>query len=200
MPMLKKSRMLRVHWMHFVLLGAVTVVSQSARGQTHLVTIDTESTQIEYHDNGSAASAYYLTVGPGETIAWKVHTKDNHTHAAAIFFKNGKTPLVDPHSGGAVYAIAWSDRDANSVVTKVVGNTGEEFDYYVIVFDEVTSTLYPDDPKIIIGTGHVPPSEELSQALMNLRRAKAALSNNSDAQKQIDSIQRQLEALLKEVK
>jgi hypothetical protein len=170
---------------------------------SHTITVDVTKTPILYTDtfsNGGAPKtqpAYRLEVNTNDTIAWKIITSGG-MHAAAIVFPNG-TPAADAN-GRSVPLMAWSERDGGSPQLTIVEAAGT-YEYEVVVYDETNKTRYIDDPRIIVGNGGIETEwKKISAALGDLREATTELSGMPKQQKQVESIEQELEKKAAELK
>jgi|HubBroStandDraft_6_1064221.scaffolds.fasta_scaffold01852_5 hypothetical protein len=140
----------------------------------------------------------------GQKFSWQVWTKshpDNKYHLAVIF-KNGLTPFVDANSQPK-YAFYGTEQDEGTGglgIDAKIGpkvTPGEEYDYYVVVFDRKLTQIYVDDPSIIIGDGLIAAEKNLIKASNELKKAASEYALKRD---KIRSIEKQLGLLIDELK
>jgi hypothetical protein len=136
--------------------------------------------------------AYRLKILTCETVTWTVSTPPNSSgknpyHVTILFPK--ETPLFDPNTNLPAYLIVGSDQTPISAMAVDADATGN-YEYYVVVVDDFTKQTYPDDPKIIVGTGKDSASADISSALHDVEAARAKVSKK--LQEQMKSIETQL--------
>jgi hypothetical protein len=167
----------------------------------HLVTIDittvATTNKISYWVGTPAQDASNLPVKEGESIMWQAKTV-GVSHRLAVLFRK-KTPFADKN--GPVYAFEGSEADEANGIGGNIGQVGSHsYKYCVAVFDDATKKTYTDDPKIIVGTGHLDAEAEIDLAQDDLKEAYAELSSKPKLQKKILSIERKLERIVDELK
>ncbi len=127
---------------------------------TYKVLIDVSNNSPIWTLNGVAGSnnkARHLAANPKETIVWTVKSSSSTStppkHSVAIFFEKD-TPVRDK-SGKLTYAITWSERNEvpDGPMVTVDDDAFGIYKYSVVIHDEVNDASYPDDPKIIVGSG-----------------------------------------------
>jgi hypothetical protein len=170
------------------------------------VTIDVTANPTSYKVGG--LNAYRLNLDYCETVTWTVTTLQDPTtgkhhpyHVTIVFPK--ETPLLDPTTNLPAYAIVGSDQKPISAMA-VDGNAIGGYEYYVVVVDDLTHHTYPDDPKIIVGTGKDSATANISSALDEVKAARTTVSNKSNKlqerlQEQMESIEKQLRQVLDEL-
>jgi plastocyanin len=158
------------------------------------VVIDITTSPISYSVAGH--HAYRLNADPGDRVTWTAKTTGPKHHLAILFLK--ETPLVDA-SNRPMYAVHGSEIDeAGSGIGGTIDNDAlGTYEYYVAVFDNATNLTYTDDPKIIVGTGNA--EAQINLARGDLKRAEAQLSSKPKQQKQIESIEHELEHLVNDL-
>ena len=164
----------------------------------HLVTVDiTTPKKVLYWVGNPPQDASSLQVKSGESVMWQAKTHGASHRLTVLFVKN--TPFTDT-SSEAVYAFEGSETDEpNGIGGKIGQVPAYTYKYSVAVFDRVTNKTHTDDPKIIVGKGG-DAKEEMGLALDDLRTADAKLSDKPKQQKQLESIERELEHLIDELK
>ena len=179
--------------------GSSFAQSAPAPAPDHLVTIDIVTTpnKISYWVGNPPKDASSLQVKSGESVMWQAKTHGPSHRLTILFVKN--TPFTDT-GGGAVYAFEGSETDE---LKGIGGNIGQvpsyTYKYSVAVFDHATHQTHTDDPKIIVGKGDGA-REQLDLALEDLKNTDAKLSGKPNEQKQLKSIERELEHLIDELK
>jgi hypothetical protein len=171
------------------------------------VTIDVTANPTSYKVGG--LNAYRLKLNYCETVTWTVTTLQDPTgkqhpyHVTIVFPK--ETPLLDPTTNLPAYVVVGSDQAKISAMP-VDGNAIGTYEYYVVVVDDITHHSYPDDPKIIVGTGKDSATANISSALGDVEAARAQVPNKvKDLQKQkkieeqMESIDKQLHQVLDEL-
>jgi len=147
-----------------------------------------------------------LTMNKGEKVHFKAITIPKRKRHLAVLFTD-KTPFVDK-DGDAVWAFHGSEVDEGNGIGKdaVIAptvNIGEQFEFYVGVWDEDNSyktKTYTRDPTIIIGKG----GSLLASTIAKLSAAdgllmKAAKDDPTDSN-DINKIETQLAALIAKLK
>lgn len=138
-----------------------------------------------------------------QKFSWQVLTKshpDNKYHLA-IIFKNGSTPFEK--NGKPVYVFYGTEQDEGAgglgIDAKISTSVtfGEEYDYYIVVFDHKIAQLYVDDPSIIIGDGLIAAEKNLIKASRDLERV---VSKDAAKREKIRAIEGQLRSLIDELK
>lgn len=158
------------------------------------VIIDVTTNPISYSVAGH--HAYRLNPDRGDRVTWTAKTTGPKHHLAILFLK--ETPLVDANNR-LLYAVHGSEiEEAGGGIGGTIDNDASgTYEYYVAVFDNATNLTYTDDPKIIVGTGNA--EAEITLALGDLKRAEAKLSSKPKQQKQIESIEHELEHLVNDL-
>jgi hypothetical protein len=135
-------------------------------------------------------SAETLRVCPGDSVLWKATTKAMKNqmyvhHDDPIFDKNGRT-------NQDFYA---SDGKTDGGVIKSDASLKGPHKYRLAVIDTATNRAYPDDPKIIIGTGF--PEEQVNTIVKKAKALRDQLKCDPAAMKLADDIINDLEFLKK---
>jgi len=161
-----------------------------------LVTIDITTAPISYSVSGH--NAYRLKVKAGDSVKWQAKTTSAKHRVTILFLKD--TPFSDG-SKKPLYAFHGSevDESGSGIGGTIDDDASGTYEYYVAVFDDKTNLTYTDDPKIIVGSGN-DAAAEITLALDDLKRADAQLSSKPKLQKQIESIEHELEHLIDELK
>lgn len=164
---------------------------------SYTVTIDATTTPISYtfvDSAGAVHNAYRLKVKPNEKVRWK--TKSGGAQHATVLFI-GETPLVDAsNNNNPIFAVDTS----NVVVGSVEQDASGIYEYYVAVFDPATNKTYTDDPKIIVGSGNIVVAAELELTLKKvLVEVKELNPSSSDERRRVESIEDNLETLIKQL-
>jgi|HubBroStandDraft_5_1064220.scaffolds.fasta_scaffold24748_2 hypothetical protein len=151
-------------------------------------------------------NAYRLKLKTCQTVTWTVSTPPNPSgknpyHVTILFPK--ETPLFDPNTNLPAYLIVGSDQKPISAMAVDADATGT-YEYYVVIVDDFTNQTYPDDPKIIVGTGKDSATANISSALDEVKAARTTVSNKSNKlqerlQEQMESIEKQLRQVLDEL-
>jgi hypothetical protein len=151
------------------------------------------------NDAGSVAG-----VSPGEKFSWRVWTKshpDNQYHLAVVF-KDGSTPFVDANKK-PVYVFYGTEQDegvGGLGINAKIGpgvSKGDEYDYYVVVFDRKLAQIYVNDPSIIIGDALFAAEKNLIKAHKELNKAASEFAAKRE---KIRDIEKQLGFLIDELK
>jgi hypothetical protein len=145
-------------------------------------------------------------VSAGEKFSWRAQTKydPSNQYHLAIIFKNGSTPFVDARTGTVpIPAFYGTENDEaagglgiNAKISQSVTD-GDEFDYYVVVFDHKLNQIYIDDPVIIIGDEQLVAERKLIKAEKELKTI--SLSNPADNE-QLQKIEDDLGKLVAKLK
>jgi len=168
----------------------------------HLITIDittvATTAKISYWVGTPPQDASNLHVKEGESVMWQAKT-GGVSHRLTVLFRKNKTPFADKN--GPVYAFEGSEANEAIGIGGNIGQVGSHsYKYCVAVFDDATKKTYTDDPKIIVGTGHLDAEAEIGLARDDLKEAYAELSSKPKLQKKILSIERKLERIVDELK
>jgi hypothetical protein len=163
---------------------------------SYTVIIDAGAIPISYKrvdSSGKVHNAYRLNVKPNDKVSWQMKPGSTQ-HATVLFIRD--TPLVDAsNNNNPLYAVD----SLNAVVGSVEPDASGIYEYYVAVFDPATNKTYTDDPKIIVGSGNIIVAVELEPALSRILGEVKELKPSSDQRKRVESIEDNLETLIKKL-
>jgi hypothetical protein len=164
---------------------------------SYTVTIDASTTPISYtvvDSSGAVHNAYRLRVKSNDKVSWKMKS-GGAQHGTVLFIRD--TPLVDANNNNnPLFAVDTS----NAVVGLVDQGASGIYEYYVAVFDPTTNKTYTDDPKIIVGSGNIVVAAELEPILNTvLGEVKELKPSSSDQRRRVESIEDNLEKLIKQL-
>lgn len=185
-----------------VALGNATEVASPVRvPRAWPVTMDAREKPISYttpNPTGTGTiNVSSLDVIPKDKVTWVAKTKGAHHNWAILFLK--ETPLVDANNN-AMYAVFGSEADEGKGLGGTIGDKASgPYEYYVAVIDRDSLETYTADPKIIVGGGGGPMPAGAEKIHAALDEVRALRSSNSKEQKQIESVQKDLEQALKEL-
>jgi hypothetical protein len=144
----------------------------------YVVTIDVASGSVIYSVSPPTVDPHNMCVTDVDEIKWKVISAGpSPRHLVAIQFLI-TTPFVGAH-GHPVSSFQWSEKDDATAVGFGGGlaQTIGTHEYCVAVYDEVAHKLYLDDPKIIVGTGHLDVKRKVIEAERGVREAREKLES-----------------------
>jgi hypothetical protein len=169
------------------------------------VTVEVTNTNlkpIKYHTPSQNDASIIKNVAKNQTFTWAVKTLSSGNYRLTILFLNA-TPFVDAH-GNPVYAFGGSESEGGQgkIGGKIAPTVPDgTYKYYVAIFDDTTGVTYTDDPKIIVGGGREDEAKRrIALALDDLKDAYAGLSGRPKVQKQIQSIEHDLDHVIDELK
>jgi len=164
---------------------------------SYTVTIDVSTTPISYtvvDSSGAVHNAYRLRVKSNDKVSWKMKS-GGAQHGTVLFIRD--TPLVDANNNNnPLFAVD----TLNAVVGLVDQGASGIYEYYVAVFDPTTNKTYTDDPKIIVGSGNIVVAAEIEPVLNTvLGEVKELKPSSSDQRRRVESIEDNLEKLIKQL-
>jgi hypothetical protein len=161
----------------------------------HIVTIDVSDPQHIKYCTPQQRDAYALNVKANQTINWVRVKPLSRFHLALLF---PKTPFVD--ANGPVHGFIGSQDDASQgKIGGQIAGTDDDYEYWVIVYDETTGKTYTHDPKIIVGKLN-DAEKEIHLALDDLKVADEKLSDKPKLQEQIRKAEGKLNKVIRELK